>query len=299
MTIYRVEHNKNYTVINNTICKDNRLSWKAKGIWLYAFSRPDNWTFHENDLVNQSTDGRDALRSGLKELEDTGYLRRDQNRNNSGQFGDANWTFYETPFKIISPKTENPSTENPTTENLPITNTDLNQDTENNNNRFEPVVVVSSENDDEKRKMLVEFAFDTKTLTHLCTFSLEVISQALEAYRSQLPGKIANKEGYMRNAIENGWKVEKTPNIEDEKNKLFKQINENKSRCTELYEQYKPYIKFKGFLDFKINDLYFEMRPYNGEVQLIPYTEPNCIAILHNYIDNGMKKINNSREIID
>src|SRR5664279_1320810 len=120
MTIYRVEHNKNYTVINNTICKDKRLSWKAKGIWLYAFSRPDNWTFHENDLINQSTDGRDGLRSGLKELEDAGYLRKDQTRSESGQFSEPDWTFYETPFKINSPKTENPSTEKPTTANPPI-----------------------------------------------------------------------------------------------------------------------------------------------------------------------------------
>ena len=70
MTIYRVQHQKNYTCVNNFICKDNRISWKAKGIWLYAFSRPDDWEFHLNDLINHSTDGRDSVRVGLKELED-------------------------------------------------------------------------------------------------------------------------------------------------------------------------------------------------------------------------------------
>lgn len=130
MTIFRVEHNKNYTVINNTICKDNRLSWKAKGIWLYAFSRPDDWTFHENDLLNQSTDGRASLRAGLKELEDFCYLVREQNKNEKGQFIEANWIFHETPFKIISPKTENLSTVKQLAENLPILNTDLNLNTE-------------------------------------------------------------------------------------------------------------------------------------------------------------------------
>ncbi len=171
-----------------------------------------------------------------------------------------------------------------------------NNNPNNNNNSSEPVVVVSSENDDEKRKMLVEFAFDSNTLTHLCTFSLEVISQALEAYRSQAPGKIVNKSGYMRNAIENGWKAEKSSSEDEIKNEKIKQINENSNRCKELYEKYKPYIKFKGILDFKICDDAFEIRPYNGSIQRIPFTETNCIAILHNYIDNAMKIINNSRE---
>lgn len=76
--ICRTIHNKNYTIVNNTICKDNRLSWKAKGIWLYAFSRPDDWTFHIEDLIKQSTDGKDAVRSGLQELQKCGYLKRER-----------------------------------------------------------------------------------------------------------------------------------------------------------------------------------------------------------------------------
>lgn len=168
--------------------------------------------------------------------------------------------------------------------------------TNNNNNSSEPVVV-SSESDNEKRKMLVEFAFDANTLSHLCTFSLEVISQALEAYRANPPGKITHKEGYIRNAIENGWKPPmKEPNEDDKNSQLVKTKNENHSRCKELYEKYKPYIKFKGILDFKVLDDAFEIRPYNGSISRIPFSEPNCLAILHNHIDNAMKIINNSRE---
>lgn len=95
MTLFRVNHNKNYTCVNNFIITDKRISWRAKGIWLYAFSRPDNWTFHLNDLINQSTDGRDSVRQGLKELSDAGYLTRVQHRD-KGKFK-AEWTFFETP----------------------------------------------------------------------------------------------------------------------------------------------------------------------------------------------------------
>lgn len=109
MTIFRAIHNKNYSTINNTICKDKRLSWKAKGIFLYAFSRPDNWTFHLNDIINQSQDGEKSVNAGLKELEKCGYLVRNQDRE-KGKFKKSEWNFYETPqlkteeIKIIPPQ---------------------------------------------------------------------------------------------------------------------------------------------------------------------------------------------------
>ena len=78
MTQCRVVHDKKnpYLTINTTITKDDRLSWKAKGIWLYAFSQKDDWKFYLKELQRHSTDGRDSLRAGLKELEKAGYCTR-------------------------------------------------------------------------------------------------------------------------------------------------------------------------------------------------------------------------------
>lgn len=132
MTIYRVTHNKNYTVINNTIATDAKLSWKAKGIWLYAFSRPDDWTFYLKDIMNNGTDGRDSVRAGLKELEECGYLRRSRSRNEDGTFSsECEWIFYETPLTQQSePKTDFPTSENPNSENRPLLSTDVKLSTE-------------------------------------------------------------------------------------------------------------------------------------------------------------------------
>lgn len=123
MSIYRVVHNRDnpYTVVNTTIVTDNRLSWKAKGIWLYAFSRPNDWQFHENDLINRSADARHSVRSGLKELEQVGYLYRKQIRDEKGRLGDSDWIFFETPktkeeIEKMFPSSENPSTENQSTD---------------------------------------------------------------------------------------------------------------------------------------------------------------------------------------
>jgi hypothetical protein len=127
MTIFRTKHSKNYTVVNNTICTDSRISFKAKGIWLYAFSRPDDWTFYLKDIVNQSKDGEDSVRSGLKELEKYGYLVKVQNRAEDGKFGHIDWEFFEVPTEVKEclPKGENPNAVNPHAVNPSLLSTEV------------------------------------------------------------------------------------------------------------------------------------------------------------------------------
>lgn len=110
-TLFRVVHNKNYTTINNHICKDKRISYKAKGIWLYAFSRPDDWQFYESDIINQSNDGKYAIKAGLKELEQTGYLVKEKRKDEKNRFVGWSYFFYEIPTEIkeMFPKREKPN----------------------------------------------------------------------------------------------------------------------------------------------------------------------------------------------
>lgn len=151
MTIFRTEHKRNYTVVNNFIVTDKRLSWKAKAIWLYAFSRPDDWEFHLNDLVNQSTDGRDSVKAGLKELEKAGYLCRCQKRKD-GAFSNAEWVFYEMPeSKLIITKTENPSTGKPLTGNPPLLSTEELPSIE---EEQQPVAVFSNRSKEKQQQQL-------------------------------------------------------------------------------------------------------------------------------------------------
>lgn len=76
MGIIRVKKDSNYSVINNTGLKDERLSWKAKGILAYALTLPDDWTFHISELARHAKDGEDSLRTGFKELKELGYVKR-------------------------------------------------------------------------------------------------------------------------------------------------------------------------------------------------------------------------------
>src|SRR5690554_7837272 len=83
MATYRVRKNKNnpYVIMHKEFLSNENLSFKAKGILSYLLSKPDDWKVYEDDLVNQSKDGKTAVRSGLKELQEQGYIvRRSEER---------------------------------------------------------------------------------------------------------------------------------------------------------------------------------------------------------------------------
>jgi hypothetical protein len=83
-----------FTTISNSALMDQRLSYKAKGLLVMLLSRPDGWTFRVEWLMSQSQDGKEAVRAGLKELEDCGYLKRKARRADDGRL--EGWIWFVT-----------------------------------------------------------------------------------------------------------------------------------------------------------------------------------------------------------
>lgn len=106
MNNFRNTIKDNFTTIPNEFVNDTSLSWKAKGIFLYLASRPDDWVFSMDHIRQQATDQMGALQTGIKELEKAGYLRRQRKFNGEGKISGWKWTL-ELPS--ISRQTENPS----------------------------------------------------------------------------------------------------------------------------------------------------------------------------------------------
>lgn len=96
----------NFAQISNTILQDERLSYRARGIAASMLSRPPGWTTSSERLSQAGAEGREAVRSALKELEKFGYLIRTRDKNDKGQ-----WLHNQEIFDI--PFTEDPSTGNP------------------------------------------------------------------------------------------------------------------------------------------------------------------------------------------
>ena len=123
MAILRNASRGKYTVLNNGIFRDENLSAKSLGILAKMLSLPDNWEFSETGLCSIfKKDGRDSIRSGLKELEENGYLVRSRIRDDSGKLTSVEWTVSDRPM-FEKPMLENPMLENPMLENRTQYNT--------------------------------------------------------------------------------------------------------------------------------------------------------------------------------
>ncbi len=87
----------NFTVIRNEVLRDTRLSYKARGLLAAILSRPDNWRTDAVSLAREGKEGRDAVRAGLTELEENGYLKRFTEQNDKGQW-QSHCLVFDTPM---------------------------------------------------------------------------------------------------------------------------------------------------------------------------------------------------------
>lgn len=89
---------RRFTIVPNDILDNPAISYRAKGIYAYLRSKPENWEFRMQNIINSSKEGRDAVKASIKELEDAGYLKRCPIRcPETGKFNGWIWYVYETP----------------------------------------------------------------------------------------------------------------------------------------------------------------------------------------------------------
>lgn len=112
-------YKNNYTIVDNDIFKDKRLSCRDLGLLCQLLSLPDNWNFNIAGIASLHTDGEDSIKSGLKKLEEFGYLTRKQARNESGTFSGYDYLIYQNPLdnEDFQRYAENRKTDNRITEN--------------------------------------------------------------------------------------------------------------------------------------------------------------------------------------
>ncbi len=84
--IIRAPRTTQFEIIPVALLRDTRLSYRARGIATRLLSNVDGYRMTAQDLANEGIEGREAIRSALKELEDIGYLRRFRRQNSRGQW---------------------------------------------------------------------------------------------------------------------------------------------------------------------------------------------------------------------
>ncbi|MGN7360037.1 hypothetical protein ACTHPF_27030 [Paenibacillus sp. SAF-054] len=101
-----------FTRIDNEALQNERLSFKARGLLAYMLSKTDHFRFYLDELIKHTTDGKDSIRAGMKELEQLGYVHRYPVKNERGKIMSWELDIYECPS--LRPESGFPVVENPT-----------------------------------------------------------------------------------------------------------------------------------------------------------------------------------------
>lgn len=97
-----IHKSRGYTVIQNSLIRDYRLSPQALGVFVRILSLPDNWDYSIKGLLaifnqdpNKQSIGKKAIYRILDEIEDCNYIIRTQDRNHAGRFSKVQYHIFE------------------------------------------------------------------------------------------------------------------------------------------------------------------------------------------------------------
>lgn len=75
-----------FTQVSNELLNDKEISLKAKGIYSFMFSKPDNWNFTIKSMAKQLMEGTRSISAALNELKDKGWVSYIKNNDGTGKY---------------------------------------------------------------------------------------------------------------------------------------------------------------------------------------------------------------------
>lgn len=70
------------------------VSLKAKGLFAYLESKPLEWKFSLDKIAEEIKEGKDSIRSAVKELEEEGYIRFIPKRDDEGKWHEKKFVLF-------------------------------------------------------------------------------------------------------------------------------------------------------------------------------------------------------------
>jgi len=105
--IHAAQPKRDFTVIPNRVLRDDALSYRARGLLVYLLSQPPGWQISSARLVVKTGEGRDAVRTALRELMACGYLDLKRRQDHRGLW-EAEYTVTDTPWYFDLQPVDNP-----------------------------------------------------------------------------------------------------------------------------------------------------------------------------------------------
>jgi len=126
---------ENFTTIPNSVIRNKALSDRARFLFCYMASMPNDWQFYQSAMAKELNYSKDTLRKYMEELLATGYLIRIQRRE-KGKFDSYDYTINFSPCMENTDTVKNGSGKIPNREKSTVTNKDLEQRKNNTNKDF-------------------------------------------------------------------------------------------------------------------------------------------------------------------
>ena len=97
MILHGPRPDRDFTVLPNSILRDEWISYRARGLLVYMLSQPPDWEVSSTRLAIESGEGRDAIRTALRELITVGYLDLVRTQDDAGRWG-SEYRVTDTPW---------------------------------------------------------------------------------------------------------------------------------------------------------------------------------------------------------
>ena len=85
-----------WVVIDQAVIRNPRISHRARGILALLLSMPDHWQVNAEWIAMHGSEGRDAVRAALQELEAVGHIIRHKSQDSKGRWSTTT-VVYEQP----------------------------------------------------------------------------------------------------------------------------------------------------------------------------------------------------------
>lgn len=150
---YKSGRKKGFVVLFREAAQDARLTLEARGLFALMVSLPENWEYTVSGLASKAGCGKDKIRRLLRELQEVGYLIREQGHDSDGKFASNIYVLQdEAPLSGNTVngyirQRENPSTSKPLTDSAALKNKE-----EKNKDLKEPPKAPQGASDAEKPK---------------------------------------------------------------------------------------------------------------------------------------------------
>lgn len=118
---------KNFTIIPNELIDEKTISDRARFLFVFMCSKPDDWKFRNFHLCKNLGYTEETLRKYMKILIDRGWITKEKQKRIGGKFTSNLYTLNAKPIKIIPTRKNTVTEKNRVGKNKTHSNTKYNK----------------------------------------------------------------------------------------------------------------------------------------------------------------------------